>query len=103
MFQLSDKDLIVLSLYIPISQIPHEFEGISPARRTIYRRLHKYGVTKPEERRMRFIKQELLKPHFAELSDDECKSTLNRIMSDLFEEEATAIKERIKRSQEFYK
>lgn len=99
--KLTDKDLRVLSLFISIPQIPEILADISPSRRTIYRRLEKYGWVKPERIRKSFEKENIM-DFPDDMSDFECKLTYRKAMADLLEETISDIKARLDRQEKFF-
>ena len=84
-FRLSDKRLSELCLLISIPKIIERFPDYSPAERTIYRRLERYGISQPRVVRKNY-RQKLLLQAPSELTDRQAKVLVDEKIRELTEE-----------------
>nr|BDD47648.1 hypothetical protein 6 [Paracoccaceae bacterium] len=89
-YRLSDRQLSELVLLVSVSNIVDLFPNYSPAKRTIYRRLERWGISKPEQARKEFRRQLLLAapPH---LTDDDAEVLIEAKIQAMLEDLRTSI------------
>lgn len=89
-FKLSDKRLSELCLLISIPKIIELFPDYTPAERTIYRRLERYGIKQPRAVRKNY-RQKLLLQAPAHLTDWQAKVLVDQKIRELTEEICSSI------------
>ena len=94
-FKLSDKRLSELCLLISIPKIIERFPDYTPAERTIYRRLERYGITQPRTARKNY-RQKLLLQAPAHLTDWQAKTLVDQKIRELIEEICSSIEDAAK-------
>ena len=99
-FEVSTKQIAELCLYLSVPEIQQIIPEYLPSQRTIYRRLERFGILKPDSDRKNFEK-ELIRAAPSHLTDEEAKNAVEqeieeRIVNliEQIEREAKAHKER---------
>ena len=98
-YMLSDKDLLQLSLLMPISEIRNHFPQYCPPLSTIYKRLKKHNIGRPAQIRKDF-ERSVFKAGANEMIDEERYIRLQDILASIIEETIEDIHKKAARYEE---
>ena len=100
-FEATTKQIAELCLYLSVPEIQQVIAEYLPSQRTIYRRLERFGISRPDTARKNFEK-ELIKAAPSNLTDEEVKEDVEQEIEERLvnlieqiEKEAEAHKERM--------
>jgi len=100
-FEATTKQIAELCLYLSVPEIQQVIPEYLPSQRTIYRRLERFGISRPDTARKNFEK-ELIKAAPSNLTDEEVKEDVEQEIEERLvnlieqiEKEAEAHKERM--------